>query len=40
MLARDLVFVGPDEAAVTHDFIAADVEPIDAMRRREDQSRK
>jgi len=38
MLARDRVFVGPDEPAVTHDFVAADVEPIDAMRRREDQS--
>jgi hypothetical protein len=36
MFARDLVLVGPDEAAVTHDFLAPNIEPIDAMRRRED----
>ena len=39
MLARDLVLVGPDEAPVAHDLLAADDQPVDAVRGREDEPR-
>src|SRR6266511_4680624 len=37
MLARDLHLVGADEMPVAHDWLAADVEPVDAVRPREDE---
>ncbi len=38
MLARDLVLVRPNEPTLPHDFLPSNVEPIDAMGRREDES--
>ena len=39
MLARDLVLVGADEVPVANDLLAADDQPVDAMRAREDEPR-
>src|SRR5438093_6534115 len=39
VLAGDLLLVGADEVAVADDLFAADVETIDAVRRREDETR-
>src|SRR6266511_1450155 len=38
MLARDLFLVGTDEMPVAHDLLAGDVEPLHAVRPREDES--
>ena len=38
MFLRDLTLVGPDEVAVTNDLLAADVQTIDSVRPREDES--
>ena len=38
--ARDLVLVGAHEAAVADDLLAADVEPVDAVRRRRGRGRR
>ena len=40
MFPRDLVLVGADEAAVADDLLAADVEPVDAVRRRRGRGRR
>ena len=37
--ASDLLLVGAHEPAVADDLLAADVEPVDAVRRREDEAR-
>ena len=37
MEARDLVLVGTGEGSVVDDELAADVEPLDPMRGREDE---
>ena len=34
----DLILVGLDEVAVADDFLAADVQPVGAMRRRQDEA--
>src|SRR5439155_7161535 len=38
MLAGDLLLVSPDEGASAHDVFAPDEEPVDAVRRREDEA--
>ena len=38
MVPRDLLLVGPDEPAVADDLVAADVEPVDPMRCRQDEA--
>ena len=39
MFASDLALVGADEPSAADDLLAADVEPVDAMGRREDEAR-
>jgi hypothetical protein len=38
VLARNLLLVGSQKRAAVHDLLAADVEPIDPMRPREDEA--
>src|SRR6185295_19514122 len=38
LLARDLVLVGAHEMPAAHDGVAADVEPVDAVRAREHEA--